>query len=123
MKQCLRRLPVISPPMLILVCLIPVFCAGLILSTGCRRDGQAEPPAQTLPEVARLVGEAGERRAAGDVTGARASLEEALRLQPDDPKALVALGRLQLLDFSDPDAALATYRRAVRAAPNDPEAR
>ena len=34
----------------------------------------------------------------------------------------MALGRLQLLDLSDPDAALATYRRAVRAAPQDPDA-
>src|SRR5205823_8655933 len=73
-------------------------------------------------EVARLVEEAGHRREAGDVSGAQAALQEALRLHPDDPKALVLLGRLQLLDLSDPDAGLATYRRAVAVAPTDPEA-
>lgn len=49
-------------------------------------------------------------------------LEEALRSHPDDPRALVALGRLQFLDLSDPDTALATYRRAVAVAPADPDA-
>jgi tetratricopeptide (TPR) repeat protein len=68
------------------------------------------------------VAEARQRRAAGDVPGARGALEEALRLAPDDPKALVALGRMQLLDFSDPDGALATYRRAVAVAPRDADA-
>jgi tetratricopeptide (TPR) repeat protein len=79
-------------------------------------------PAQTPADVARLVEEAAHDRAMGDTPGARAALAEALRLRPDDPKALVALGRLQLLDLSDPDAALATCRRAVAVAPTDPDA-
>ena len=67
--------------------------------------------------------EATRRRASGDVPGAQQVLEEALRLRPDDPKALVAFGRLQLLDLSDPDAALRTYRRAVQVAPQNARTR
>jgi tetratricopeptide (TPR) repeat protein len=94
---------------------------ALALMPGCQSGGGgAHRP--TPPEVARLVAEAGQRRAAGDVSGARAALEEALRLSPDDPKALEALGRMQLLDFSDPDGALASYRRAVAVAPMDADA-
>lgn len=95
---------------------------ALSLIAGCHGRRSSEQPLRGSAEVSRLVSEAAERRESGDVAGAQASLQEALRLQPDDPKALVALGRLQLLDLSDPDAALATYRRAVRAAPNDPDA-
>jgi tetratricopeptide (TPR) repeat protein len=92
------------------------------LLAGCQGARQASESAPAAPDVSRLVGEAAERREAGDVAGAQASLEEALRQRPNDPKALVALGRLQLLDLSDPDAALATYHRAVQVAPQDPDA-
>jgi tetratricopeptide (TPR) repeat protein len=92
------------------------------LTVGCHSSGERDRTASTSPEVARLVAEAGQRRAAGDVPGARTALEEALRLSPDNPKALEALGRMQLLDFSDPDGALASYQRAVAVAPNDADA-
>ncbi len=91
---------------------------ALTLLAGCRSH-----PASPSPEVARLVTEAGQKRAMGDTEGAKAALDEALHLAPDDPRVLVALGRMQLLDFSDPDAALATYRHAARVAPSDPDAR
>jgi tetratricopeptide (TPR) repeat protein len=93
--------------------------ADLFLLTGCRAPSTGAPP----PKAMRLVAEAGQKRSAGDVAGARASLEEALRVAPDCSPALVALGRMQLLDFSDPDAAFSTYRRAVEVAPGDPDAR
>jgi tetratricopeptide (TPR) repeat protein len=100
--------------------LIPLLL-GLILTAGCQRS-VSTTPGSTPPEVMRLLNEAGQRRAGGDAAGARAALEEALRIAPNDPKALVALGRLQLLEFSDPDGALATYRHAVKVAPEDADA-
>ncbi len=102
--------------------LIIAVCPGLFFLASCRSTNTAAQPAPTPPEVARLVEKAARDRAAGDTPGARAALEEALRLRPDDPRALVALGRLQLLDLSDPDAALATCRRAAAVAPTDPDA-
>jgi Flp pilus assembly protein TadD len=95
---------------------------GAALTAGCQGSRSPAEPPHTPAAVTRLVNEAAQRRAAGDVAGARATLAEALRQRPDDPAALVALGRLQLLDLSDPDAALATYRRAVQVAPQDAEA-
>jgi eukaryotic-like serine/threonine-protein kinase len=94
----------------------------LTLAPGCRSDERGGRPGSTPPAVARLLEEAGQRREAGDAVGARAALEEALRIAPDHPQALVALGRLQLVAFSDPDGALATYRRAVKVAPEDADA-
>src|SRR5947207_8994971 len=81
----------------------------LLLVIACRQAHSPASGTKTPPEVARLVDEAAHRREAGDLPGAQAALAEALRLHPDDPKALVLLGRLQLLDLSDPDAGLATY--------------
>lgn len=103
-------------------CLAILFL-GLLLTAGCRSDRSVSQTKETPPSVARLLDEAGQRRAAGDAAGARAALEEALRIAPDHPKALVALGRLQLVAFFDPDGALATYRRAVKVAPEDADAR
>jgi protein O-GlcNAc transferase len=95
---------------------------ALALGIGWRQSRRAGAPLDVSPDVARLVEEAGRHRAGGDVPGAQGALQEALRLQPDAPKALIAMGRLQFLDLSDPDSALATYRRAVAVAPTDPEA-
>jgi tetratricopeptide (TPR) repeat protein len=114
---CLR-VSVVSSPLFLATDLITFFFLA-----GCHSNSRAAQLAPTPPEVARLVEVAARDRAAGDALKARAALTEALRLRPDDPKALVALGRLQLLDLSDPDAALATCRRAVAVAPADPEAR
>jgi tetratricopeptide (TPR) repeat protein len=96
--------------------------AGFALLPGCRPQAKGAQPTPFPPEVARLVAEANHLRSSGDIGGAQAALQEALRRRPDDPKALEALGRLQLLDLSDPDAALASLRRAVAVAPADPEA-
>jgi tetratricopeptide (TPR) repeat protein len=102
--------------------LLTAACIGFMLTLGCHSRVKGDRAVSSSPAVARLLDEAGQRRAAGDPAGARAALEEALRIAPDHPKALAALGRLQLLDFSDPDGALATYRRAVKVAPGDAEA-
>jgi tetratricopeptide (TPR) repeat protein len=95
---------------------------GSVLTAGCQGSRSPDESPHTPAAVTELVSEAAQRRAAGDVAGARATLEEALRQRPDDAAALVALGRLQLLDLSDPDAALATYRRAVKVAPQNADA-
>lgn len=96
------------------VALALIWCA--VVLSGCRAGHSSEEAA------GRLVAQAAQLRAAGNARGAQAALAEALRRRPDDPKALEALGRLQLLDLSDPDAALASLRRAVAVAPADPEA-
>jgi tetratricopeptide (TPR) repeat protein len=56
----------------------------------------------------------------GDAAGARTLVEEVLKENPRDQDALVLRGSLAL-DASDPGAAIADYRAALKDAPNNPD--
>src|SRR5262249_19850114 len=71
------------------------------------------------PSAASLVQQALDKLQARDFAGAEASLQEARRLEPDEPRIYANLGTVHVRQrrYSDAEAALA---RALALAPDDP---
>jgi Flp pilus assembly protein TadD len=68
-----------------------------------------------------LVAQAHSRAAAGDYVAATATLERALRIEPENPLAWIELGRVQLA-AGNPAQADSMGRKAVALAEGDPSA-
>jgi predicted Zn-dependent protease len=85
----------------------------------------APPPATHHYELgsaaSALVAQAHSRVAAGDYVAATATLERALRIEPDDPLVWIELGRVQLA-AGNPAQADSMGHKAVALASGDPTA-
>jgi tetratricopeptide (TPR) repeat protein len=84
----------------------------------------AAPPPQTRQyrlgsAASTLVAQAHARAAAGDYPAATATLERALRIEPDNPLAWIELGRIQL-DAGNAAQADSMGHKAVGLASGDP---
>lgn len=77
------------------------------------------PRVHTLsPASASLVGRARTQSAAGDFIGASASIERALRIEPDNPLLWIEMSKLRELE-SNPAQAESFARKALDAAAGD----
>ena len=84
---------------------------------------EAEDAAGLNPfSVEPLFAESLARSALGDLDGARASLREAVEVQPADASAWYELGLFELDVAGDPEAALAPLRQAHELDPYGPAA-
>jgi Flp pilus assembly protein TadD len=89
--------------------------------------GTAAPPARPAATrhyqlggaASALVAQAHSRAAAGDYVAATATLERALRIEPDNPLVWIELGRVQL-SAGSPAQADSMGRKAVGLADGDP---
>jgi tetratricopeptide (TPR) repeat protein len=82
------------------------------------------PPARQFrlgPAATALVAQAHAQAKSGEYPAAGATLERALRIEPDDPLIWIELGRLQL-DQHDPGQADGMGRKALALAEADPSA-
>jgi predicted Zn-dependent protease len=68
-----------------------------------------------------LVGQAHQQSAAGDYAGAAATVERALRIEPDNPLLWTELGRIRMGE-NNPAQAEAMGRKALALATGDPAA-
>ena len=92
---------------------------------------QSAPPAEAPPApprqfrvgaaAATLVEQAHRQAAGGDYVAATATLERALRIEPDNPLLWVELGRVRLSE-NNPAQADAMGRKALALATGDPSA-
>jgi hypothetical protein len=92
---------------------------------------ETAPPAQAPPApprqfrvgaaAATLVEQAHRQAAGGDTVAATATLERALRIEPDNPLLWVELGRVRLIE-NNPAQADAMGRKALALATGDPSA-
>jgi len=92
---------------------------------------QSAPPAQAPPApprqfrvgaaAATLVEQAHRQAAGGDYVAATATLERALRIEPDNPLLWLELGRVRLSE-NNPAQADAMGRKALALATGDPSA-
>jgi Flp pilus assembly protein TadD len=94
-------------------------------------EAPGAPPASPRPEGTRhyelgsaasaLVAQAHSRAAAGDYVAATATLERALRIEPENPLTWIELGRVQLA-AGNPAQADSMGRKAAGLAEGDPSA-
>lgn len=75
----------------------------------------AKPTVETLNELAFV------NYSMGDADKGIAALNQALRIEPKNPKVLFNLGMFEWHGKSDPKAAIAAWERFVKANPNDPK--
>jgi tetratricopeptide (TPR) repeat protein len=73
------------------------------------------------PAASALVAQAHRQAASGDYGQAAATLERAVRIEPDDPLVWIELGRVRLGESNAPQAA-ALGRKALTLATGDPSA-
>lgn len=83
----------------------------------------APPPRQFHlgPAASALVGQAHQQAVGGDYAQAAATLERALRIEPDNPLVWIELGRIRLAE-NNPAQADAMGRKALSLATGDPAA-
>jgi Tfp pilus assembly protein PilF len=83
----------------------------------------APPPRQFHlgPAASALVAQAHQQAAGGDYGAATATLERALRIEPDNPLIWIELGRIRLSE-NNPAQADAMGRKALALATGDPSA-
>lgn len=82
------------------------------------------PPPRPTPmgaAASALLGQAQRQASAGDPVGAGATLERALRIEPDNPRLWVELGKVQLQQGNAPQAEGMAHK-ALALAAADPEA-
>lgn len=68
------------------------------------RERPKAPPASLSPASRALVGQAQAQRKKGDLPGATASLERALRIEPSNPLLWIEMGRLRMDQRNFPQA-------------------
>jgi tetratricopeptide (TPR) repeat protein len=69
-----------------------------------RPPGAAPRPTPMGPAAVALLSQAQRQAGAGDLVAAGATLERALRIEPDNPRLWVELGRVQLQQGNAPQA-------------------
>jgi hypothetical protein len=82
------------------------------------RERPKAPPAQLGAASKALVSQAQAQRKRGDLPGATASLERALRIEPNNPLLWIEMGRLRMDQRNYPQAE-AMGRKAISMAPGD----
>lgn len=70
-----------------------------------------------LKDIQKRMDQAKQKLLADDPGGAIEILEQALAAAPEDPNVLFEIGRIQLENLNDKDAALETFSRAAAASP------
>jgi hypothetical protein len=76
----------------------------VVAPTPLPRERPRTPPATLTPASKALVGQAQAQRKKGDLPGATASLERALRIEPNNPLLWIELGRLRMDQRNYPQA-------------------
>ena len=114
----------------------PVAAPGAPSGTPTPPSGSAQPPAPTEPArpgpaaprqfrlgaaASALVGQAHTLSGSGDFGQASATLERALRIEPDNPLVWIELGRVRLAENNAAQAD-STGRKALALAVGDPSA-
>jgi hypothetical protein len=77
---------------------------SVVAPTPLPRERPRTPPATLSPASKALVGQAQTQRKKGDLPGATASLERALRIEPNNPLLWIEMGRLRMDQHNYPQA-------------------
>jgi cytochrome c-type biogenesis protein CcmH/NrfG len=96
----------------------PGWTSGASGSSGDSGQSGGAEPSGASAATRELLAESRAARAAGNLTGAAASVERALRIDPNDPELWLEFGQIQLASGDNAQAA-ALARKALTLAGDD----